>query len=385
MTIKLNNHSETYENAKKKYAILAKDENATPEQIETAWSNMQDELVNSLTTQITQKVANNNNDQMVLAGRGANILTTEEHKFFNEVVRSGGFESETVLPYTTVDRIFEDLTTEHPLLSIINFTNLGTVKAEIITSEKSGTFAWGPIFGEIRSQLDAAFKKESFDQSKLTAFVVLAKDLDKFGPAWVEAYVRTQITETYAVALEQGIILGAGPTKHEPIGLIRDLKKAVDPTNGHAKKDSTGTLTFTDARTSIKEIGTICKTLSKTEKDKKINVGGKVYFLLNPMDAWDVKINFTIQNSLGAYITALPFNVQIVESEFAEEGELVAFVRDRYDAYSAGGVQVNKYDQTLAIEDANLYTAKGFAFGKAKDNKASLIYKLEVTETVPEG
>lgn len=382
MVIKLNNHIKSYEDAKLNYAAVVKNEESTPEQVEKAWTEMQDALVNSLTTQITEQVANKNNDQSVLAARGANVLTSEERQFFNEVVRSGGFESETVLPYTTVDRIFEDLTTDHPLLSVINFTNLGTVKAEIITSDKSGSFAWGPVFSEIRSQLDAAFKKESFDQSKLTAFVVLAKDLEKFGPEWIEAYVRTQITETYAVALEQGIILGAGPTKHEPIGLIRDLKKAVDPTNGHAKKDVAGNLTFTDAATSIKEVGGICKKLSKTEKGKSINVGGKVYFLLNPMDAWDVKINFTIQNSLGAYITALPFNVQIVESEFATEGELVAFVRDRYDAYSAGGVSVNKFDQTLAIEDANLYTAKGFAFGKAKDNNAAAIYTLAVAGLV---
>jgi len=376
MVMKLNNHTEAYENARKNYADVVKNEKSTPEEVETAWSEMQDALVDSLTNQITERVSNKNTDQSVLAARGANVLTSEERKFFNDVVRSGGFESETVLPFTTVDRIFDDLTTDHPLLSVINFTNLGTVKAEIITSEKSGSFAWGPVFSEIRSQLDAAFKKETFDQSKLTAFVVLAKDLEKFGPEWIEAYVRTQITETYAIALEQGIILGAGPTKHEPIGLIRDLKKAVDPTNGHAKKDAAGALTFADVKTSIEEIGGVCKKLSKTEKDKAINVGGKVYFLLNPMDAWDVKINFTIQNSLGAYITALPFNVQIVESEFATEGELVAFVRDRYDAYSAGGVSVNKFDQTLAIEDANLYTAKGFAFGKAKDNNAAQIYTL---------
>lgn len=383
MVIKLKNHTEAYENARKEYANLVKDENATPEQIEGAWENMQNSLVDSLTTQITEQVSNANLDKSVLTSRGANVLTAEETKFFNEVARSSGFESDAVLPKTTVDRIFEDLVTEHPLLSVINFQNLGTVKAEVITSEKSGTFAWGPIFGEIASQLNAAFTKETFEQSKLTAFVVLAKDLDKFGPSWVEAYVRTQITETYAVALEQGIITGAGPVKHEPIGLIRDLAAAVDPTAGHAKKAVKDTLTLADADTRIKEIGGICKTLSKTTKGKSINLGGKVIFLLNPTDAWDLKIDFTIQNAIGAYITALPFGVQIVESEFATEGELVAFVSDRYDAYSAGGVTVNKFDQTLAIEDANLYTAKGFAFGKAKDNNAVQIYKLP--DQVPAG
>lgn len=385
MVIKLKKHTEAYENAKKTYAAVVKNEESTPEQIETAWNTMQDALVDSLTNQITDRVSNRNADQAVLTARGANVLTSEEDKFFNEVAHSGGFESEVILPKTTVDRIFEDLTTEHPLLSIINFENLGTVNARVITSEKSGTFAWGPVFSEIKSQLDASFKEENFSQSKLTAFVVLPKDLDKFGPAWIEAYVRTQITETYAVALEQGIILGAGPTKYEPIGLVRDLKGAIDPTTGYAKKTSKGTLTLADAKTSIKEIGGICKTLSKKENGKSANIGGKVYLLLNPTDAWDVKINFTIQNALGAYITALPFGVIPIESEFVTEKEVIAFVKDRYNAYSAGGVQVNKFDQTLALEDCNLYTAKAFAFGKAKDNNAAQIYGLNITDTIPAG
>lgn len=195
---------------------------------------MQDALVNSLTTQISEQVSNENTDRNVLASRGANVLTSTEMKFFNEVVQSDGFTSEIVLPETTVDRIFEDLTTDHPLLAEINLQNAGLL-TRVIKSEAEGTAVWGKVFGEIKGQLEAAFKEENITQSKLTAFVVLPKDLEKFGPAWVEAYVRAQIKETFAVALEKAFINGAGPVKDEPIGLIRDLEAAVSQTDGHAK------------------------------------------------------------------------------------------------------------------------------------------------------
>lgn len=380
MVMKLNNHTENYEQAKLNYANVVKNEESTSEQIETAWVAMQDALVNSLTTQITNQVSSNTLDQVVLSNRGSDILTAEETRFFNEVVKSDGFQDELVLPETIEERIYDDLTSEHPLLSVINFRNLGTITLTAITSEYEGAAVWGPIFGDIKGQLNTVFKQEKIAQSKLTAFVVLPKDLAKFGPKWVAAYVQTQITETYAVALENAIINGVGPTKDQPIGLIRDLQAAVDPTTGYAKKSATGSLTLEDPKTIIREFAGIGKVLSTKQDGKKLNVNGKVALIINPADAWDLKADFTIQNTLGDYITKLPFNFTLIESEFATEGEIIAFVKDRYDAYRGGGVEVSEYKETLAMEDCNLHIAKTFAFGKPRDNKVAAIYTLPTTE-----
>lgn len=137
MTMKLNNHTDAYNVAKTAYAAAVKNEESTPEQIETAWVNMQDALVNSLTTQISNEVSNNTLDQVVLTGRGAHVLTSEEKAFFNAVV-SDGFQDEIVLPETIEERIYDDLTSDHPLLSVINFRNLGTITLTAITSEYEG-------------------------------------------------------------------------------------------------------------------------------------------------------------------------------------------------------------------------------------------------------
>ncbi|MET1177560.1 phage major capsid protein [Peribacillus simplex] len=383
MVMKLNKHTETYENAKANYAEVVKNENSTPDQVEKSWNDMQDALVNSLSTQIKQQVANDNLDNMVLTSRGTNVLTSGERTFFNQVVQSDGFTDDLILPETVVERIYDDLTTEHPLLSVINFQNLGTITLTAITSEYEGAAVWGPIFGDIKGQLNAAFNQENIAQSKLTAFVVLPKDLKKFGPVWIEAYVRAQITETYAVALENTVINGVGPTKHEPIGLVRDLQAAVDPTNGHAKKTAAGTLTLGDTKTTIEEFAGIGELLSVKQNGKPLNVSDKVALIINPTDSWKLKAKFTTQNSLGVYITAIPFNFTLIESVFATSGEVIAFVKDRYDAYRGGGVEVKEYQETLALEDCNLHIAKTFAFGKPRDNKAAAIYTLSIN--TPEG
>ena len=129
-------------------------------------------------------------------------LSAEQRKFFNEINTEVGYKEEKLLPEETIDRIFEDVTTEHPLLSQLGIRNAG-LRLKFLKSDTSGVAVWGQIFGDIKGQLDAAFSEETAIQNKLTAFVVIPKDLQDFGPAWIERFVRLQIQEAFAVALEE--------------------------------------------------------------------------------------------------------------------------------------------------------------------------------------
>jgi hypothetical protein len=95
-----------------------------------------------------------------------------------------------------------------------------------------------------------------------------------------------------------------------------------------------------------------------------------------PGDSLDVEAQFMVQNLAGQFVTAIPFGLTTVESEFAPEGKVIAFVKGRYDAYQAGSLSIAVFDQTLAMEDMDLYVAKQFFYGKAKDNNASAVYDL---------
>ena len=309
-------------------------------------------------------------------------LTPEQYKFFNEVNTEVGYKEEELLPETTINEIFDDLTTEHPLLNAIGLRSAGP-RVKFLRSETSGVAVWGKIFGEIKGQLDAAFSEETAITNKLTAFVVIPKDLKDLNVNWIEAFVRAQITEAFSVAIELAVVDGDGDNK--PVGLNRDVSKGSvsGETTTYPKKEPEGTLTFGSVRDTIDELTKVMKFHSVKENGYSQEVSGNVIMIVNPENKWEVEAQHTVMNANGAYVTALPFNIQIVESVAQPAGEVTTFVRGRYDAVVGGGITIRKYDQALPIEDMDLFTAKQFVYGKAKDNKTAAVWTLAISESSP--
>lgn len=378
MTMKLSNEFKTIRDN----FLAAVNNNEPAEKQNELYGAMLDELLNE-----AKKQARVEAEGLIAANPADAKLSARERKFFNAVTTDVGYKEEKLLPQETIDRIFENLTTAHPLLAEIGMVNAG-LRLKFLKSETSGVAVWGNIYGEIKGQLDAAFSEEEAIQNKLTAFVVIPKDLKDFGPAWIESFVSTQIDEAFAVALEAAFLAGDGNGK--PIGLNRQVQAGVAITGGvYPEKTSIGDLTFADSATTVKELTNVYKHHSTDEKGRAVAVDGKVVMVVNPADAWDVKRQYTSLNAQGVYVTALPYNLKIVESLAQVSKKVVTFVNGRYDAYIGGGITLRKYDQTLAIEDMDLYTAKQFAYGKAKDDKAAAVWGLKVNETpvnpTPEG
>ncbi|KAB2337651.1 phage major capsid protein [Cytobacillus depressus] len=377
MVMKLKGTMKNFKEKKQAYMNVMKAENSTPEQLETAFDEMFTALQSDLTEQITNEARNEVHDAQILAARGQNVLTSTERTFFNEVIHSGGFAEDTILPVTTQERVFEDLVSQHPLLDVIGLKDLGAI-TRFIYSDPTKAYAWGALFGDIKGQVSSAFHEEQIGQLKLTAFAVIPKDMLELGPEWVERYVRTLLVESYSVGLEYGLVNGRGPSKNEPIGLMKNVNK---DTGAVTDKTSSGTLTFAPSQFGevvAGELHDVIKALSVDADGKARKVLNKVVMLVNPVDAISVQARNTIQTANGQWVTSLPYNVQVVESEEVPEKKALFFVKDAYLAAIAGGYKLNKFDQTLAIEDAMLYTIKQFANGKPKDNKTALLYDLDI-------
>ncbi|EAC9862512.1 phage major capsid protein [Listeria monocytogenes] len=383
MTIKLKNNLVNYEEKRTAFVNAVKNEE-TQEIQNKAYVEMVDAMAADIMDQ-AKKEARQEADQYISASRTDKNITNEEIKFFNDINKEVGYKEETLLPQTVVDEIFEDLTTEHPFLASIGMRTTG-LRTKFLKSETNGLAVWGKIFSEIKGQLDATFSEEESIQNKLTAFVVVPKDLEKFGPVWVKRFVVTQIEEAFAVALESAYIIGDG--KDKPIGLIRKVAKGTAVADGvYPEKTAAGTLTLANSKTTVNELTDVYKYHSVKENGHPLNVAGKVTLLVNPTDAWDVKKQYTSLNANGIYVTALPFNLNIIESLFVPEKKAISYVAERYDALVGGPLDISTFDQTLAFEDLNLYAAKQFAYGKAKDDKASAVWTLNIkpAEQTPEG
>lgn len=376
MFIKSKKTMENFAEKKKAYMDLMKAEDSTQEQLENSFDEMFTALQEDLTDKITQEARDEVHDAQILATRGQNVLTSKERKFFSEVIDFGGFNEDSILPVTTQERVFDDLVAEHKLLDVIGLKDLGAV-TRYIYSDPTKAYAWGNLFGEIKGQVAAAFSEEQIGQLKLTAFAVIPKDMLDLGPEWVERYVRNLLVESYSVGLEYGLVNGRGSSHSEPIGLMKNVKE----NGGVEDKESIGTLTFAPSkfgRIVAGELHDVIKNLSTDDKGKSRKVLNKVVMLVNPIDAISVQARNTIQTANGQWVTALPYNIQVVESEEIPVEKALFFVKDEYIAAVAGGYKTNKYDQTLAMEDAMLYTIKQFANGKPKDNKTALLYDLDI-------
>ncbi|EEO9435703.1 phage major capsid protein [Listeria monocytogenes] len=383
MTIKLKNNLVNYEEKRTAFVNAVKNEE-TQEIQNKAYVEMVDAMAADIMDQ-AKKEARQEADQYISASRTDKNITNEEIKFFNDINKEVGYKEETLLPQTVVDEIFEDLTTEHPFLASIGMRTTG-LRTKFLKSETSGLAVWGKIFGEIKGQLDATFSEEESIQNKLTAFVVVPKDLENFGPVWVKRFVVTQIEEAFAVALESAFIIGDG--KDKPVGLTRKVGKGTNVVDGvYPEKVASGTLTFASSKVTVNELTDVYKYHSVKENGKPLNVAGEVTLLVNPTDAWDVKKQYTSLNANGVYVTALPYNLNIIESLFVPEKKAISYVAKSYDALIGGALNISTFDQTLAFEDLNLYAAKQFAYGKAKDEKAAAVWTLNIkpTDQTPEG
>lgn len=377
MTIKFNK-SEAFSKAKAKLTDALTNAESTEQEQSTAFENffdaMQTDVINTVRNQVNDEML----DRSILQQRGQNVLTAAETKFFNAVVQDGGFKDGSILPVTTQERVFENLVKEHPLLDALGLQDLGAV-TKFIYSDATKAYAWGELFGEIRGQVNAAFREEKIGQLKLTAFAAIPNDMLELGPEWVERYVRTLLVESYSVGLEFGFVNGGGSVAHQPVGLMKDVNAT---TGAVTDKKSSGTLTFAPSQFGevvAGELYEVVKALSTDAKGKSRKVLNSIVMAVNPVDAIGVQARNTIQTANGQWVMALPYNIQTVESEEVPVGKALFFVKGQYLAAIAGGYKLKKFDQTLAIEDATLYTIKQFANGKPKDNKAALVYDLKIS------
>lgn len=340
------------------------------------------DMMDALQEDITSEIKNNVDERLAnidAQRRHDSKITANEIKFFDEVKTDTTNKDEKILPQETVDEIFEDLTTEHPFLATIGLKTTG-LRLKFLKSEATGKAVWGKIYDEIKGQLDQVFTDEEATQSKLTAFVALPKDAEEYGAAWLKEYAVTQIVEVFAVAMEEAFLVGDGNSK--PIGLNRQVQKDVAVTGGvYPEKEAKLTLTLANPDATKNEFAEIIKQLSVKENGKSVVAKGKAVVAIRPGDDITLEAAATIQNDNGQWVYALPFGVKTTTSVFVPVGKAIAFLPDRYDAYTSGDVKTQLFNQTLALEDMNLYTAKQFVYGKAKDNNASVVVNFTPAES----
>lgn len=369
------------------------------EAFSTAFDEMQQRLALDIREEYTEQMNQMRQefDANVLASRGVRQLTSEERNYYQklgEAMRAKNPKQalenmDVAMPETVIDSVFEDLRTNHPLLSLIDFIPTNGAIELLMNTNGYQEAAWGELCDEIVKELTSGFKAVNTTLLKLSAFLPVCKAMLDLGPTWLDRYVREILFEALANGLEAGIIDGDGNGK--PIGMTRDVSEGVSVVGGaYPQKDAISIDQLTPEK-----FGPLVGQLAVSEKGNARTVSNLV-MIVNPVDYWSkVMPATTLQAPDGTYRNnVLPYPGTIIQSPSVPEGKAVLGMAKRY--FAAAGTskdgRIEFSDHAKFLEDKRIYIIKTYANGMPKDNNSFLLLNISAlkpaiwqVQTVTEG
>lgn len=379
MTIKnLDREKNNMEDIKNEFkTAIENNDNAAYAEAMTKMANaIQTNILNEVTPSVREEIANNLNNHTVLNSRGLHALTTDEKAYYNEVIESGeAFAgAEKLIPPTVIDRVFEDLVKNRPLLQAIDFINVTGLTEWIMKKGEIPAAWWGKLCDEIKEVMDEGFEKVQLNLYKLSAYIPVCKAMLDLGPEWLDRYVRTVLMESMYIALEQAVISGTG--KEQPIGMMKDLDGAV--VGGIYPDKDAVSLTDLSPKSLGKEI------MAPLTNNGKRNVAN-VIMVVNPLDYWSLIFPaITFQNANGEYVQNTAIPIQFIQSTEIPTGKAVAGMAKDYFLGVGSTQKIEHSDEVKFIEDERVYIGKQYANGRPKDNESFLVFDISKMGDEPE-
>jgi len=362
-------------------AFKSTDENAIAQAFTPFAEAMQENIMGEV------KAYQKTNDSNILAKRGVHQLTVEEDKFYQSIIgamKSGDPRQalttlSTAYPETVIDNVIADIKEAHPLLAAINFTNTTILTKMIINKQGTQLAVWGAINSTITKELEGAIGQIDLTLCKLSAFMPISKDMLEVGPSWVDAYVRSVLSEAIALATETAIIDGNG--KDMPIGMNRSVADDVTVTAGVYPKKTKVVVLNLEPLT----YGALLGTLAKAPNNKTRPVSN-VLLVVNPADYFaKVFPATTVRATDGTYShDVFPFPTTVIQSSAVASGEAIFGLADKYFMGIGAGTNGGKIefsDDFKFLDDQRVYLSKLYGNGRALDDNAFIL--ADISGLVP--
>lgn len=351
-------------------------QSGTPEEQGAAFNELFASIQEVVIEQANEQILNSNKkktDEEILAQRGGKVLTSKETKYFNAVITNGGFEGiDESMPETILQNVMETIKNNHELLNLIDVRNTAGLSKVVFAKPNVATAFWGEIDATIREMVKGAFDTFEIGSKKLHGYIAVPKEVLNLGPQWLGTFVIESMRETMEISLENAVVAGDGLNK--PVGIIKSLTGVVDG----VYKDKTA-LPLLDL--SPTTLGTSAMKPLASGK----NLLGEIVMIVHPNDYWGKIFGATTTFQNGVYYKdVLPISAKIVQSAAMPEGKMAVGVAKNYLLAVSGNTTITKYDQTLAIEDKDLYVAKFTGNGRPKSEDSFIVFDIsELATTLP--
>lgn len=311
---------------------------------------------------------------------GLRNLSQEEKKFyegFKDIRQSITAKQIDIIPTEIIDRTLDDIRTASPILKLVNMAP-ANVKKWIVASH-SGVAVWGELTDAIKGELSGEITALNIELHMLSAYLVIPKAIRELSMEFVDKYFMAVLAEAMQDGLVKGYLDGDG--KNGPIGIFRQINS----TNGDGTQKAK-TVVNTIKKFSPKGLASVRKTLTNDGK----RVVNKLYLICNPADEAEYVDPCMFGEAMtGGYVNKSFIDIEKIPDANCPVGK-AAFTIEGYYTMGTTGVRVNEYDQTKAMENADLIIATCYANGRAVDDNVAVVfdvtkleeYVLPVTQTV---
>lgn len=301
---------------------------------------------------------------------GLRNLSQEEKKFyerFKDIKQSITANQIDIIPTEIIDRTLDDVKKASPILKLVNMAP-ANVKKWIVASH-SGTAVWGMLTDEIKGELSAEVTALNIEIHMLSAYLVIPKAIRELSLEFVDRYFMAILSEAMQDGLVKGYLDGDGKTG--PIGIFRQI----GTTNGDGTQ-KVKTVSTKITKFSPKGLAEVRKTLTNDGK----RVVSKLYLICNPADEAEYVDPCMYGEALtGGYVNKSFIEIEKIVDANCPKGK-AAFTLEGYYTMGTTGVRVNEYDQTKAMENADLIIATCFANGRAVDDNVAVVFDVTKLE-----
>lgn len=328
---------------------------------------MNKDLINDLVEQNTRAAA----DEAYKRSLGLHALSKEETEFY-ELIKKDIKQAITadqidILPTSIVDRTLADIKKKSDTLSLVKMTPAGVTKW--LSGAHTGAAVWGALTDEIKGELSAEITALNLEQNKLTVYLVIPKAIRDLALPFVDKYFTAILTEVMYDGMVDGYLNGDGKTG--PIGILKKIESF--KTDGTA---ATKTVLANVTKFSPKGLANVRKTLSNNGK----RTVTELHLICNPLDEAEYVDPALYGEALvGGYrdTSFMPI-VKHVEP-MCPQGTGIFTIKDVY-TMGCTGVRFDKYDQTKAMEDADVIIGKVYANGRADDDNCAVPFDITKLE-----
>lgn len=301
---------------------------------------------------------------------GLRNLSQEEKKFyegFGDIKQSITAKQIDIIPTEIIDRTLDDVRKASDILKLVNMAP-ANVKKWIVASH-SGTAVWGDLTDAIKGELSAEISALNVELHMLSAYLVIPKAIRELSVEFVDRYFMAILSEAMQDGLVKGYLDGDGKTG--PIGIFRQIGVTNSDGTNKAKTVSTKITKF-----SPKGLADVRKTLTNDGK----RVVKKLYLICNPSDEAEYVDPCMFGEALtGGYVNKSFIDIEKIVDANCPKGK-AAFTIAGYYTMGTTGVRVNEYDQTKAMENADLIITNCYANGRAVDDNVAVIFDVTKLE-----